>query len=112
MMPVRREDIVAGDPAVEQVAPLWNIASVAMPAAAFVIGLLVLAGSRGGAGDFAGALGGGVLFVFAVAGACVIGEIAAWVALVRGERMAWLTMLGIIGNGVVIVPVLLLLLKD
>ena len=111
-MPGRREDILAGDPSVEQVAPLWNIASVAIPAAAIVIGLLVLAGNRGGGGDFAGALGGGVLFIFGIAGACVIGEIAAWVALVRGERMAWLTILGILGNGVVIVPVLLLLLKD
>ena len=111
-MPVRREDILAGDQPVEQAAPLWNIASVAIPAAAIVIGMLVLAGSRGGGGDFAGALGGGVLFIFGVAGACVIGEIAAWVALVRGERMAWLTILGIIGNAVVILPVLLLLLKD
>ena len=96
----------------EQPAPLWNIASVAIPAAAIVIGLLLLAGSRGGAGDFAGALGGGVVFIFGIAGACVIGEIAAWVALARGERMAWLTALGIVGNGIVIVPVLLLLLKD
>ena len=77
-----------------------------------MIGVLVLAGSRGGAGDFAGALGGGVLFIFSIAGVCVIGEIAAWVALVRGERMPWLTILGIIGNGMVILPVLLLLLKD
>ena len=111
-MPVRREDILAGDQTVEQVAPLWNIASVAIPAAAIVIGLLVLAGSKGGGGDYAGALGGGVLFIFGIAAACVIGEIAAWVALVRGERMAWLTILGIIGNAVVILPVLLLLLKD
>jgi hypothetical protein len=104
--------VLAGDQPVEQVAPLWNIASVAIPAAAIVIGLLVLAGSKGGGGDYASALGGGVLFIFGIAGACVIGEIAAWVALVRGERMAWLTILGILGNGVVIVPVLLLLLKD
>jgi hypothetical protein len=73
---------------------------------------VALAGSRGGGGDFAGALGGGVLFIFGIAGACVIGEVAAWIALARGERMAWLTILGIIGNGVVVVPVLLLLLKD
>ena len=96
----------------EQAAPLWNIASVALPAAAIVFGLLALVGSRGGGGDFAGALGGGVLFIFGIAGACVIGEVAAWVALARGERMIWLTFLGIIGNGVVVVPVLLLLLKD
>jgi len=96
----------------EQAAPLWNIASVAIPTAAFLLGLLLLAGSRSGGGDFAGALGGGVLFIFGIASACVIGEVAAWVALARGERMAWLSALGIIGNGVVIVPVLLLLLKD
>lgn len=102
----------AAQPSMEQAAPLWNIASVAIPAAAILIGLVALAGSRGGGGDFAGALGGGVLFIFGIAGACVIGEVAAWVALARGERMAWLTILGIIGNGVVVVPVLLLLLKD
>jgi len=102
---------MAGDPSVAP-APLWNIASVVIPVAAILVGMLALAGSRGGAGDFAGAMGGGVLFVLAVAGACTIGEIAAWVALVRGERQVWLTILGIIGNGVVIVPVLLLLMKD
>src|SRR5262245_14854667 len=96
----------------EQAAPLWNIASVAIPAVAIVLGILILAGSRGGAGDFAGAMGGGVLFVLGIAGVCVLGEIAAWVALIRGERMVWLTILGIIGNGVVIVPVLLVLMKD
>ena len=111
-MRLRREENLAGDPPLEQAAPLWNIASVAIPAAAIVLGVLVLAGSRSGGGDFAGALGGGVLFIFGIAGACVIGEVAAWIALVRGERMAWLTILGIIGNGVVILPVLLLLLKD
>jgi hypothetical protein len=71
---------------------------------------VALGGSRGG--DFAGAIGGGVLFIFGLAAACVIGEIAAWVALLRGERMAWLSILGILGNGIVILPVLLLLLKD
>jgi len=102
---------MAGEKPVEPAAPLWNIVSIVLPAIAIVLGILMVAGSRGG-GDFAGALGGGVLFIFGVAGACLIGEIAAWVALVRGERMAWLTILGIIGNGIVIVPVLLLLLKN
>jgi len=102
---------MAGELPVEPAAPLWNVVSVAIPAIAIVLGLLLIAGGRGG-GDFAGALGGGVLFIFGVAGACVMGELAAWVALVRGERMGWLTALGIIGNAVVVVPVLLLLLKD
>jgi len=93
-------------------APLWNIASVAIPVAAILIGLLLLAANPSGRGGFAGSLGGGVLFIFGIAGACVIGEVAAWVALARGERMAWLTVLGIIGNGAVILPVLLLFLKD
>jgi hypothetical protein len=88
------------------------VASTAIPVIAIVLGVLVLAGNRSGGGDFAGALGGGVLFIFGIAAACVIGEIAAWVALFRGERHAWLSILGIIGNGVVILPVLLLLLKN
>ena len=103
---------MAADPSVVSPAPLWNIASVVIPIAAILLGLLVLAGSKGGGGDFAGAMGGGVLFIFGVAGACVLGEVAAWVALIRGERHAWLTILGIIGNGIVIVPVLLLLMRD
>ena len=101
---------MAGDPSVAP-AQFWNIASVAIPLIAIVIGALVLAGNRGG-GDFAGALGGGVLFLFAITGICVLGEIAAWVALVRGERWVLLSILGIIGNGIVIVPVLLLLMKN
>ena len=101
---------MAGEQPVEPVAPLWNVVSVVIPMIAILIGLVALGGSRGG--DFAGAIGGGVLFIFGLAAACVIGEIAAWVALLRGERMAWLSILGILGNGVVILPVLLILLKD
>ena len=103
---------MAADPSVVPPAPLWNIASIVIPIVALVIGIVVLAGSKGGGGDFAGAMGGAVLFIFGVAGACVFGEIAAWVSLIRGERHAWMAILGIIGNGIVMVPVLLLLLKD
>ena len=46
-----------------------------------------------------------------VGAACVLGEIAALVALARGERLAWLTILGILGNGAVILPILALFLN-
>jgi hypothetical protein len=90
--------------------PFWNIVSVALPAAAVLIGILVLSSARR-SGDFAGALGGGVLFAFAMAAVCVLGEIAAITALWRGERLVWLSILGMLANGAVFLPVLFLLLR-
>ena len=112
---IRREENLANDPpsthAPAGVAPRWNIVSVALPVVAVVLGVLLIVANPSGRGDYFGGLGAAVLFIVGVTVACAIGEVAAWVALVRGERLAWLTILGIVGNGAVIVPVLALFLK-
>ena len=112
----RREEKLANESTSAQPqpakAPRWNIVSVALPAVAVVLGLLMLAANPSGRGDFAGSLGAAVLFALGIGGACALGEIAALVALVRGERLLWLTTLGILGNGAVILPILVLFLKD
>jgi hypothetical protein len=87
----------------------WNLVSLAVPVAACLIGILVVSGSRSGTGDFAGALGGGVLFLFGMGAICLLGEAAAITALVRGERLAGLSFLGVVLNGAVILPLLWLL---
>ena len=90
-------------------APCWNLVAVGLPLFALVVGLLLLAASPSGRGDYAGALGGAVLLVLGVGAACGVGAVAAVVALARGERLRWLTALGLIGNGLVLLPVLGLL---
>jgi hypothetical protein len=90
--------------------PFWNIISIALPAAAVLIGVVALSSTRR-SGDFAGALGGGVLFAFGMAAVCVLGEIAAIAALWRGERLLWLSILGVLANAAVFLPVLFLLLR-
>lgn len=92
--------------------PRWNVISIALPALALAVGLMALAANPSGRGDYAGALGGAVLLVFGVAAVCALGAVAAVVALVRGERLLWLTLLGLVGNGAVLVPVLAVLLHD
>ena len=87
-------------------APFWNLIAVGLPLLAIVIGLVMLAGARGGTGDFGGRLGSGVLFIFSVGAACAVGEICSWVALVRGERMVWLSVLAAVLNGLVVLPLL------
>ena len=91
-------------------APLWNIVAVALPGLVLAVGLLMLAGNPSGRGDYAGAMGSAVLLVLGVGAACGLGAVAALVALVRGERLRWLTVLGLIVNGIVVVPVLGLLM--
>jgi hypothetical protein len=108
-----RIDVVAGDgPHEGGAAPFWNILSVAVPLGALALGLLLLAADPRGGGDYAGAIGGAVLFVFGVGGACAFGAVAAIVALARDERKTWLSVIGLVGNGAVVLPIVALLLGD
>lgn len=75
-----------------------------------MIGLLAVPGS-GGTGDYAGRLGAGVLFVFGLGAACGLGALAAIVALARGEARLWLSVLALVGNLAVALPVAGLLLR-
>jgi hypothetical protein len=93
-------------------APCWNLVAVGLPALALVVGILALVANPSGRGDYAGAIGGAVLLVFGVGAACALGAIAALIALCRGERLLWLTLLGIAGNSIVLVPLLVLFLRD
>ena len=90
--------------------PRWNIVSIALPVGAFAIGLLLLSGNSG-TGDFAGAMGSGVLLLILVGGSCVLGIVAAIAALVRGERFRWLSLLGLLGNGAIVLPLAGLFLR-
>lgn len=87
----------------------WNLIAVGLPAVAVVIGLLSLGGS--GTGDWAGRLGEGVLLVIGVGAACGLGAIAAAVALARGEARVWLSIVALVGNLAVALPVAGLLLR-
>lgn len=89
--------------------PRWNILSVAAPLGALVIGLVQAAGASSG-GNFGVALGNALAVVLLVIAGCAIGLVAAMIALVRSERMKWLSVLGLLGNGAVVVPALFLLL--
>jgi hypothetical protein len=88
----------------------WNIVSLAIPVAAAAIGLLLVS-QKGGTGDFAGRLGAGVLFVIGMAIACGLGAAAAIAALVRNEPWAWLSILSLLVNLAVALPVVALLLR-
>ena len=91
-------------------APRWNIISLALPGIALALGLVALAASSSGRGDNAGALGSALLLLFGVGAASALGAIAAVVALARGERLSWLTVLGFVVNGIMLAPLFGLLL--
>jgi len=92
--------------------PLWNIVSVVLPFGAIVLGLLFAASSPGHGGNVGAALGVAFLFVLLVGGASLLGVIAAIVAFARGERKAWLSLIGLVGNCAVVFPIFALLMRD
>lgn len=84
------------------VAPYWNIVSIVLPVAATLAGAGALKASS--FGDYGGAIGGALKTFVAIGGVCVLGEAAAIAALAKGERMAWLSVLGAVANLMVILP--------
>lgn len=87
----------------------WNWIAIGLPLLALVTGLLLLSG--GGTGDFAGRLGAGVLFMIGLGAACGLGAAAAAVALFRGEPRPWLSVIALLVNLAVSLPVASLLLR-
>jgi hypothetical protein len=87
-------------------APCWNIVSIALLVLTIAVGLWVLVSGSSGRGDYYGAMGAAILLLIGGAAACGLGLIAAIIALIRGERMLWLTFIGLVGNAAVVVPVL------
>ena len=90
-------------------APFWNLIAIGLPLTAFLIGLLLLSG-RGN--DYASRLGGGVLLAIGVCAASSIGVIAGVVSLYRHERLAWLSVLAIVINLALCLPLIAVLMKD
>ena len=91
--------------------PRGNVVSIAAPLVALGIGLIQAAGASSG-GNLGVALGNALGVVLLVVAGCAIGLVAAVMALVRGERMAWLSVLGLLGNGAVVIPVVFFLLTS
>lgn len=91
------------DPIVTR-APFWNLIAIGLPLATFLIGLVVVSG-RGGM-DYFGRLGGGILLLIGVAAASGLGVIAGVVALYRHERLVWLSVVSIVLNCLIVLPVL------
>ena len=89
--------------------PRWNIISVAVPLMALAVG--VIQGSGGSSGGNLGvALGNALAVVLWLVVGCVIGLVAALIAVARNERMAWLSVLSLLANGAVVLPILFFLL--
>ena len=97
------------DPIVTR-APFWNLIAIGLPLATFLIGLVMISG-RGGM-DYFGRLGGGILVVIGVAAASGLGIVAGVVALYRHERLGWLSVLAIVLNCLIVLPVLGVLTKE
>jgi hypothetical protein len=86
--------------------PFWNIVSVLLPVLGSLLAIAFLLTAE--RGEYAGALGRLFGALIALGAVCLLGEAAAITALLRHERMPWLSVLGIVLNLVVIVPAALL----
>ena len=89
----------------------WNILSVAVPVVGLLIGVLFVSGGGTGAGDYAGRLGAGILFALGMGAVCGLCAIAALVAIARGESRFWLSVVSLVGNLAVALPVAGVLLR-
>jgi hypothetical protein len=86
-------------------APIFNILSLVLPVVAGAWGY-TLARSAKGATNMGEALGPWFALAFVLTAAALAGELAAVISLVRGERLGWLSWIGVAGNGVLLLPVI------
>ncbi len=96
----------------ERPRPLWNVISVALPLIVLVVGIAQILSAPFGGGDYAGRLGSAVLLIIALGIGCIVGLVAAVIALIRGERWAALSWFGALCNGLALVPILSLAFQD
>jgi hypothetical protein len=89
--------------------PIFNILSLVIPAVV-AAGGYYMARTAKGASNMGEALGPYFAAAMLVMIAAFVGELAAIVALVRGERMGWLSWIGVIVNGLLLMPAVYLLL--
>jgi hypothetical protein len=90
-------------------APICNVLSLALPAVVGSVGFY-LARTAKGATNMGEALGPLFAAMIVLMASAVAGEAAAVASLLRGERLAWLSWLGIAVNGLLLLPLIVLLL--
>lgn len=86
--------------------PIFNILSLVAPVLGGAWGFWMIRTAKGATNmgeALAPAFAFGMLLVLAAA----LGELAAVIALVRGERMAWLSWMGVAVNGTVLLSIYL-----
>lgn len=86
-------------------APICNIVSVALPVVTGAIGFYLIRTAKG-ATNMGEALGPFFAVAFLLTLAAVAGELSAIVSLLRGERMGWLSWLGVAVNALLLAPVI------
>ena len=89
--------------------PICNILSLAVPALVGSVGYY-WARTTKGANNMGEALAPLFVLAMTLTVAAVAGEVAALISLARGERLAWLSWLGLVANGVLLMPTLYLIL--
>lgn len=94
------------------VKPFWNLIAFFGPLGIGGLAILYLATVKYPMGDLGGRMANGILFMLGMGIVCALGAGAAVAALVRGEERMWLSILALVANLVVVVPVAGLLLRD
>jgi hypothetical protein len=89
--------------------PIFNVMSLVIPVVVAAGGYYMARTSKG-ATNMGEALGPYFAAAMLVMIAAFFGEVAAIVALVRGERMGWLSWIGFVVNGLLLMPAVYLLL--
>ena len=89
--------------------PICNVLSLALPAVVGAVGYDLMRKAKS-ATNFGEALAPLYILAFALTAAAVLGEVLAIISLARGERLAWLSWLGALVNGVLLLPAAYLLL--
>lgn len=90
-------------------APIWNTLSLALPIVVGAVGYY-LARTAKGATNMGEALGPYFALAILLTLAAIVGEAAAVISLVRGERLVWLSWLGVLVNCVLLLPAISLLM--
>ena len=83
--------------------PICNVLSLALPSLVGAVGYYLARTSKG-ATNMGEALAPFFALAIVLTLAAAVGELAALVSLVRGERLRWLSWMGALMNGVLLMP--------
>jgi hypothetical protein len=89
--------------------PIFNLLALALPLVTGAGGYWFVRTAKG-ATNLGEAIGPWFAAVIFVTLAAAVGEVAAVISVVRGERMGWLSWVGVAVNGVLLLPTIYLLL--